>query len=107
MRKATLLCGSYSLLRFERFEETIDHALGTRIALSRNFLPEKSSIVFPFFPAFEHIERIRIKITLPFASGSRIRRHPSLEPMSHRSIVHAKVMSNLLRSHSLLVQPFH
>ena len=106
MGKVTLRCGSCFLLLFEGFEETIDHPLGTRIALSRDFLPEVGSVVFTFLPAFEDVWRVGIKIALPFASGSRIRSHTSLEPMPHRSVVHAKLLSNLLRSSPLLLQPF-
>src|ERR1051326_5919929 len=104
MRQGVPPCGSCYLMRFEGFQEAIDHPLGARIPLSRNFLPEVSSVALPLFPAFEYIWRVRIEITLTFAPRSDIRSDSELAPMTHGSLTHSKATGNLLGSQPLLLE---
>src|SRR5207244_1550565 len=72
-----------------------------RIPLGRNFLPEVCSVALPFFPAFEHVWRVRIEITLTFAPWPDIRSDSTLAPMTHGSLTDSKAMGDLLGSQPL------
>src|SRR5438034_245054 len=88
----------------QRFQETIHHAIRTRITLRRNFSPQVHPPVASLLPPLKHIGCVGIKIAVIFSSLPHIGSGSPLEPMSHRPFCHAYLMCNLLSGQPLFAQ---
>src|SRR6266567_195758 len=86
----------------QRFQETIHHAIRTRITLRRNFSPQVHPPVASLLPPLKHIGCIGIKIAVILSSWPHIGGGPPLEPMPHRPFCHAELMCNVLSAQPLL-----
>src|SRR6266436_7270549 len=98
----SLWCHRFS--RFERFQEAVDHAGGTRIALGCYFTPQLQTIAAAGLPALEDIGGVRIKIARILSSLPDIWSRFALKPMAYRALMHRHPSGNLLGCEPLSTQ---
>src|SRR5258706_4686357 len=90
--------------RFERFQEAVDHAGGTRIALGGYFTPQLQPIAAAGLPALQDIGGVRIKSAGILSSLPNIWSRFPLKPMADCALMHRQPSGNLLGCEPLPMQ---